>query len=59
MSKKLTKIEILDRLNTKYNSRYDYEIGDFNSVHDKKNIKLIRIPYYEFENIENIIKENI
>jgi hypothetical protein len=38
MSKKLTKIEILDRLNTKYNNRYDYEIGDINSVHDQMKI---------------------
>jgi very-short-patch-repair endonuclease len=38
MSRKLTKIEILDRLKSKHNNRYDYEIGDINSVHDQMKI---------------------
>jgi very-short-patch-repair endonuclease len=39
MARKLTNIEILDRLNTKHDNRYRYEIGDINNLHDK--IKLI------------------
>lgn len=49
MSRKFTKNDFIDKSISKHGNIYDY----------KKNIKLIRIPYYEYDSIEKILDNEL
>ena len=70
MNKKISKKQIVERCNIKFNSKYDYSlVPDFDEIKmrdnikndfcEKNNIKLIRIPYWDINNIEKILEKEI